>query len=345
MMPHYIYKFFMRAFIAALLIFCLQLSATAQDPSFSQFFSSPLTLNPALTGNFNGTMRAVSNIRSQNADYNNAYNTKTISVDFNLMTNKIKSIDRLSMGVLILSDQTGNKIITNNNLGVSLSYMKGLDNEQKRSITIGFQGNYINRRFNSANAQFEDQLTSGGFTLPSGDLLLNNDLSKSAIDVNTGILYQYSPTSDNNYYIGFGLFNLLQSQKGFGNNASIVPLRKSIHGGMMSPIGYAGTFHASFHFQQQKDFSQLLIGGAYSYYLKETLRSYVELYFGAWYRTDQSLIPYIGIEWNYWRLGYTNDIHFNNQMTAGQLRYSNEVSLYYTLNRDKSLLKYKCSVF
>ena len=38
-------------------------------------------------------MRAVSNIRSQNADYNNAYNTKTVSVDFNLMTNKIKSIE------------------------------------------------------------------------------------------------------------------------------------------------------------------------------------------------------------------------------------------------------------
>jgi type IX secretion system PorP/SprF family membrane protein len=335
--------------ISVLLPFMLVISSGlyvhAQDPSFSQFFSSPLTVNPALTGNFNGTMRAVSNIRSQNADYNNAYNTKTLSVDFNLLANKIKSIDRLSMGVLFLSDQTGNKIITQNNLGISLSYLKGLDDEQKRSITLGFQGNYTNRRFNTANAQFEDQLTPGGFVLPSGDLILNNNLSKSSLDINTGILFQYAPTSEHHYYIGASLFNLLQAQKEFSSSTSIAPLRTSIHGGMMSPVGYAGTFHASFHFQQQKTFNQLLIGGAYSHYIKDALRSYVELYLGAWYRTDQSIIPYIGIEWNYWRLGYTNDMSFSNRITAGQLRYSNEISLYYTLNKDKSLLKYKCGVF
>ena len=30
----------------------------AQDPHFSQFFSSPMTLNPAFTGKFNGHMGA-----------------------------------------------------------------------------------------------------------------------------------------------------------------------------------------------------------------------------------------------------------------------------------------------
>lgn len=345
MMPQQMNTLLIRASLAFTLVVLFSHILIAQDPSFSQFFSSPLTINPALTGNFNGTMRAVSNIRSQNADYNNAYNTKTLSVDFNLLTNKIKLNDRLSMGVLLLSDQTGNKIITNNNLGISLSYMKGLDDEQKRSITLGFQSNYSNRRFNSGNAQFEDQLTPGGFTLPSGDILLDNKLSKSAIDINTGILFQYAPTSEHHYYIGASLFNLLQSQKEFSSSTSIAPLRKTIHGGMMSPVGYAGTLHASFQFQQQQTFNQLLIGGAYSYYIKDALRSYVELYLGAWYRTDQSIIPYIGIEWNYWRLGYTNDMSFSNRITAGQLRYSNEVSLYYTLNKDKSLLKYKCGIF
>lgn len=317
----------------------------AQDPQFSQFFSSPLTLNPALTGNFNGTTRMVGNFRSQNADYNNAYNTKTASVDFNVLSNKIKQFDRLSLGVLFLSDQTGNKVLTNNHLGLSLAYMKALDEEQKRSVSIGFQAVYNNKRFNSANALLEDQITPGGIINSSGDNILNNGLSKTAADLNAGILYQYAPTSEHLYYIGGSLFNILQTQKGFGNNTTAVPLRKTIHGGMLSPVGYAGTFHASFHFQQQKGFNQLLIGAAYSHYIKDILGAYVELYAGAWYRTDQSVIPYIGLEWNYWRLGYTNDISFSNQITAGQLRYSNEISLHYTLNKDKSLLKYKCGVF
>lgn len=128
-------------------------------------------------------------------------------------------------------------------------------------------------------------------------------------------------------------------------STTAVPLRKTIHGGMMSPVGYAGTFHASFHLQQQKGFNQLLIGAAYSHYLKEVLNAYVELYAGAWYRSDDTVIPYFGIEWNYWRLGYTNDINFSHQITAGQLRYSNELSLYYTLNKDRSTARVRCPVF
>lgn len=335
---------FIRVILSLVLMPLLHQHVIAQDPQFSQFFSSPLTLNPALTGNFNGTMRAVANIRSQNANYANAYNTKTTSVDFHLLSKQIKQNDHLSMGILLLSDQTGNRVITQNNLGLSLAYMKGLDEEQKRSVTVGFQMNYSNRRFNTSNAQLEDQLTPGGFTNPSGDPLLFKNLSRSAIDVNAGILYQYNPTTENHYYIGASLFNILGSQKGL-NDQAVVGLRKSIHGGMYSPLGYNGTLHASFHVQQQRSFNQLQVGAAYSHFIKDALRSYVELYLGAWYRTDQTLIPYIGVEWNYWRLGYTNDISFSRQITAGQLRHSNEISLYYPLNKDKSLLKYKCGIF
>lgn len=336
---------FLQTLLLVVLVSLLQETAKAQDPQFSQFFSSPLTLNPALTGNFNGTMRAVVNIRSQNADYANAYNTKTASVDFPIRSRLIKQNDQLSMGILLLSDQTGNKVITQNNLGLSLAYMKGFDEEQKRSITIGFQMNYSNKRFNTANAQLEDQLTPGGFSNPSGDPLLFKNLSRSAIDVNAGILYQYNPTTENHYYIGASLFNILGSPKGLNDQAAVVGLRKSIHGGMYSPLGYNGTLHASFHFQQQQNDHQLQVGGAYSYFIQEVLRSYVEIYLGAWYRTDQTLIPYVGIEWNYWRLGYTHDISFSQQITTGQLRRSNEISLYYPLNKDKSLLKYKCGIF
>ena len=37
----------------------------AQDPHFSQFFSSPLTLNPAFTGKFDGAVRFIGDYRNQ----------------------------------------------------------------------------------------------------------------------------------------------------------------------------------------------------------------------------------------------------------------------------------------
>ncbi|MEK7225921.1 MAG: type IX secretion system membrane protein PorP/SprF, partial [Bacteroidota bacterium] len=56
--------------------------STAQDPNFSQFFASPLTLNPALTGKFDGLFRVAGNYRNQWPTIPNAYQTKTVSVDF-----------------------------------------------------------------------------------------------------------------------------------------------------------------------------------------------------------------------------------------------------------------------
>ena len=56
---------------------------SAQDPSFSQFFASPLTLNPALTGKFNGDLRVAGNYRNQWPTVNKAYVTSTLSIDFN----------------------------------------------------------------------------------------------------------------------------------------------------------------------------------------------------------------------------------------------------------------------
>ena len=59
-------------------------AATAQDPNFSQFFASPLTLNPALTGKFDGVVRVAGNYRNQWPTINNAFVTKTVSVDFGI---------------------------------------------------------------------------------------------------------------------------------------------------------------------------------------------------------------------------------------------------------------------
>lgn len=326
------------------IVLCFHHHAIAQDPQFSQFFSSPLTLNPALTGNFNGTMRAVTNIRSQNTDYANAYNTKTASVDFHMLHNKIKQEDQLSAGIILLSDQRGNKVFTENNFGLSLAYRKALDDEQIRSITFGFQTIFSSKRFNPSYGRLEDQLTPGGFNGLTNDIVLSRNLSRSSIDINTGMLYQYTPTTENHYYIGISVFNLLGSRKSFGDN-SPTAIRKSVHGGTYMPLGVNGTLHGSFHFQQQNANNQLLIGGAYSHFIKDVLRSYVEMYWGAWYRTNKTVIPYMGIEYNYWRIGYTYDVALNNQLPSVQSRYSHEISLYYPLNRDKSLLKYKCLVF
>src|SRR5580765_1547389 len=88
----------------------LEKMVSAQDPSFSQFFASPLTLNPALTGKFNGDLRVAGNYRNQWPTVNKAYVTSTLSIDLPIFQNVLREGDRWGVGVLAMTDKTANGI-------------------------------------------------------------------------------------------------------------------------------------------------------------------------------------------------------------------------------------------
>ena len=87
-----------RLIIAGVLFFNV---VAAQDPSFSQFFASPLTLNPALTGKFNGDLRAAGNYRNQWPDVNRAYITSTVSVDLPILQGFLPEDDQGAFFVVV----------------------------------------------------------------------------------------------------------------------------------------------------------------------------------------------------------------------------------------------------
>src|SRR5678810_1107516 len=85
----------MMKFFITLFFLMIAANVLAQDPHFSQFFSSPLTLNPAFTGKFNGQVRAAANYRNQWPTINRAYETGTASVDFPILGGHIPYTDCL----------------------------------------------------------------------------------------------------------------------------------------------------------------------------------------------------------------------------------------------------------
>ena len=65
---YYIKLIILQAITKILITFLLIVTANvlkAQDIHFSQYFNSPLSLNPAQTGNFDGNWRIVGNTRDQ----------------------------------------------------------------------------------------------------------------------------------------------------------------------------------------------------------------------------------------------------------------------------------------
>ena len=104
----------MRKTVLLILITALVKNGLAQDPNFSQFFVSPLTLNPALTGKFNGNFRVAGNYRNQWPEISKAFITSTISFDMPILKGKISELDTWGVGVMAMTDKTANGVLNGN---------------------------------------------------------------------------------------------------------------------------------------------------------------------------------------------------------------------------------------
>lgn len=315
------------------LALCLLISfiANAQDPHFSQFFASPLTLNPALTGKFDGTLRVAGNYRNQWPAFNNVYTTSTLSVDFSILNRIIPENDTWGVGIMALTDKAAGGILTNNYIGISTSYHKALNEDGFSQLGVGFQGTYGQKRLDWSKLYFEDQLTPYGFdiTVPSADISTLNNSNINYFDVNAGVIYTTSTTDKNNFYLGASMYHINRPKESFkGGNWNISP-RTTVSGGAYFPVGDNLTLHTSAIYQIQAQSTEFTLGGAISSSLNNDDVNPTNIYAGAWMRVKDAIIPYIALDFAGMRIGASYDINVSSLKAGSQSRGGMELSLIY----------------
>lgn len=316
---------------AAILIWFLIVSffVNAQDPHFSQFFSSPLTLNPAFTGKFDGTIRVAGNYRNQWPAFSNVYTTSTLSVDFDILKNKLPDFDRWGVGFIALTDKAGGGVLTSNYVGLSTSYHKALDEDGFKQIGIGFQGTYGQKRLDNSKLYFEDQLTPYGFTGVTQEIFYEKNLDINYLDVNAGFLFSASTDETNNFYVGASMYHINRPHQSFlGADWNIAP-RTTISAGGYFPVSDILTLHTSGIFQYQAAATETVIGGALAAPIDTKSENPSNVYAGLWYRFKDALIPYIGLEFSGMRIGASYDVNVSSLKAASQSRGGMEISLIY----------------
>ncbi len=303
--------------------------ASAQDPHYSQFYSSPLTLNPALTGKFSGDYRISGNYRNQWATIQNAFSTSTASADFHIFQNRISSNDTWGLGFMGYTDNSANGAVKFNYGAISTAYHKGLDEDGQHSLGAGFQVTYANMLINTADLKFEDQLTSSGFTGVSSEVFNSATLKSSYVDVNAGLLYNGSTSDRNNFYFGVSMYHINRPRQDFTGAQYILNPRTTIHGGGYFPLGQNSTLHVSALQMFQGGASETLLGGAIQLMATPDEQKPTSLYFGSWVRFNDAIIPYLGLEFDDFRLGVTYDYNTSSLKAASQNRGGIEISLIY----------------
>jgi type IX secretion system PorP/SprF family membrane protein len=331
------------------LIIGLTAASFAQDPNFSQFFASPLTLNPALTGKFDGTFRVAGNYRNQWPSINNAFVTKTASADFHLMKNYLADIDRWGVGLLFMNDQNGNGAIATNQFSFSTAYHKGLDEDGYHQIGVGFQGSYTDKRLNVAILDFEDELTALGFTGNTAEIFPQNGLQVKYMDINAGVLYNGSTNGYNNFYLGASMYHINRPKETFQGGQYYLNARTTLQGGGRLPTNQFNAFHFSANYSFQANANNLMFGGAYALNLNYDEENPVNVYMGAWARFNNvtdALIPYVGLEFGDFHIGATYDVNISSLQPASNMRGGVELSLIYIKKPvDRNLKKLNCPKF
>ncbi len=174
-------------------IFCL--SAKSQDRLFSQFYASPMTLNPALTGAFEGRYRVSAIYRDQwRGVMENPYATFSSALDlrWKMGKNAAKTQDHAAIGLLFYNDKAGAVDFSTTQISVSGAFHKALDARGTQFLSLGIQAGIAQRNVNYGDLTFEDQFngTTGYSDQTNEDLPENN---YSFADYSVGLNYVYAP--------------------------------------------------------------------------------------------------------------------------------------------------------
>lgn len=297
----------------------MSVSTFAQDVVFSQFYASPLYLNPALAGTAYGP-RITLNYRNQWPGIGDGMSAGFVTY----MAGYDQHIDAIGggIGAYIYADQIADGILKD--ITASLMYSGQIKLSRKFAMKMAIQGSFTNRRLDWDRLRFTDQINpvSGFFDefgVPNPTFEPRPaDLGLSYFDLGAGLLF-FSPKS----YGGVAVQHLLQPSETFeSDNQSKRSIRLTAHGGSVIYTNERNNvfFSPNLLYSYQNRYHQIA-GGMYF--------NYQFMYGGLWYRhtisNSDAVIFMVGVNKGPIRFGYSYDVTISK--LAGSSGGAHELSL------------------
>lgn len=304
--------------------------ASGQDPSFSQFFSSPLNINPALTANINADWRLIANVRDQWIGPASPYVTGTISFDSKFLKGDAPDADEnnyIGIGGMLMYDDAMAGVVKSTYASLNFSYNINLfrAEETRHRLGLGFGAIYGRRHVDFTRIDFEEQFTGSGFNknLPTGESALSS--MKPYISASAGLLYSYS-SETNNLDLGVATFHLNEPRQTFlGDQNQRLPMRKVAHANFETFLNNDVVMVTNAVYQFQGEASYLSVGGGLGYYLNEEDASIINA--GVWYWSKNAIVPYVGLVHNNIQFGLSYDLTISKLSQATRKPNTGEISV------------------
>lgn len=313
-------------FIFYIMIF-FSFKLTAQDLHFSQYFNSPLLVNPANTGFAPDVdWRIGANYRNQWASViNNPYKTMSIWGDGQLFNERIDN-GWVGIGGAILRDVAGTGGLTSTRGFASIAYHQLLG--QKSLLSGGFNIGFINKRVDLTKFTFDQQWNGKFFDVnaPSGERFAYSSITY--FDIQAGLNYALFATDKAYFNAGFSAAHINRPRESFFSG-SVADTRLEVR--------YTAFLNASFKLNEQWIINPNVyvskmgtawetVAGLNTHY-NLSGDGTKEIIGGAYLRVKDAIIPMIGFKLNDFEITFNYDATSSALNNFNQSRGAYEISI------------------
>jgi len=338
--------------------FCLLcLYSKGQDPHFSQFYASPLNLNPALTGIMAGQYRFNAIYRDQWRAVSVPYKTISASADFRY---HIIDQDFYTFGLRLNNDKAGDSGFTQTSAHLSSAYMKQISGGDKdHYVTAGVQLGLAQSTMEWGSLwfgnQFDFTLLSENLNLDSGEqgILTNTGRTEMYLDIGGGLTWFMTWGKTNSMTVGAALSHINKPNVSFLNDDQ-VSLHQKItgHFNLELEITDMYTIMPAILLQSQGPQMEIVFGSNFRFNEFDAAATAIRV--GAWLRlvsnesktiASDAIVVSAMYEFDRFLLGFSYDITTSGLSPANNRNGGFELSLSYLFPYTQRKYEVRCPTY
>tara|TARA_B100000809_G_scaffold75112_1_gene72838 strand:- start:1794 stop:2849 length:1056 start_codon:yes stop_codon:yes gene_type:complete len=264
----------------------------AQDFHFSQFYSNPQLLNPALTGNFQEDYRLNMIHRNQWSSIGSKFQTTAFGGDINIQGGKLNK-DKIGVGVQVYLDNQADVLGTQGFL-TSLSYIHTLDGHRRHHLAGGVQIGYMKKTLNTDGLQFGSQYQNNQYSSSTSSNETFNGFDLSSITLQAGVSYSYDLTKVSHLFTGLSVYQITAPSETVTDSDNKLGQRMIYNVGVEHQLTEKIKIIPQLMYMYQSKASDFNFGSLVKYELIPIFQT--NLILGAFYRTSDALIAVGGFE-------------------------------------------------
>jgi len=285
------------------LLYC---SSYGQDLHYSQFFNSPLNVNPALAGAFGGEQRITANYKNQWNSSLVPYNEFTMAYDRKISPSDTTGF--FSVGGHLNYDKAGDLGFQLINVGLSGSY--ALKMTRNSYLSPGIQIGLNSRNYNQGAATTGNQFDGESFDPGISPEALPDD-SKLFVDISAGVNYRRQVTYRDYINAGVSVYHLLAPDQAYFSQQSSSNLdrRISVYGmGSFEILNNLDILGNALYSVQGGDHQEIVLNAQGKIYLNKNKERNIALYLGLGTRLSDSWYPMIAFQYKNYYGSFSYDI-------------------------------------